>query len=72
MTKALEDAFKHASYLPEAEQDTLAAAILEEIAMEKKWDATFAASASTLEKLADEALADYRAGRTEILDPDKL
>lgn len=72
MTKALEDAFKLASRLPATEQDALAATILDQIEMEKKWDATLAASASALEKLADEAVADYRAGRTEILDPDKL
>jgi hypothetical protein len=72
MTKALEDAFKAASRLPEKEQDALAAAILDEIAMEKRWDATLAGSASALEKLADEAIADHRAGRTEPLDPSKL
>ena len=72
MTKALEDAFKAASRLPEPEQDALAAAILGEIATDRKWDATLAASSSALEKLADEALADHRAGRTEPLDPDKL
>jgi hypothetical protein len=72
MTKALEDAFKAASRLPDKEQDALAAAILDEIRVEKKWDATLAASPSALEKLADEALADHRAGRTELLDPEKL
>jgi hypothetical protein len=36
------------------------------------WDASFARSQDFLARLADEALAERRAGRTEILDPDTL
>ena len=39
---------------------------------EATWDAAFAASDHKLDKLAEQALDDYRAGRTEPLDPDKL
>ena len=44
MTKALQDAFKEAEKLPEAEQDQLAAAIRAEIEAERAWEARRAAS----------------------------
>lgn len=68
MTKALKKAFEAASKLPEAEQDALAAAILEELESEKRWDELFQASPDTLAKLAKEALAEGEAGRTRPLD----
>ena len=71
-TKALQDAFAAASQLPDEEQDSLAAAILEEVAVEERWDASLSGSANELTQLADEALADLKAGRTEPLDPKKL
>lgn len=72
MTKALEEAFREASKLPEAEQDALAEAIKAEISAEGEWDSAFARSHDVLERLADEALADHRAGRTTPLDPEKM
>ena len=72
MTKALQKAFEVASQLSDREQDELAAAILEELRVEDAWHATLAESLPALEKLAAEALAEHRAGRTEPLDPDKL
>jgi hypothetical protein len=39
---------------------------------EAEWDAQFASSLDVLEQLANEALAEYRAGKTLALDPDKL
>lgn len=72
MTKTLQKAFEAASRLPERDQDALAAAILEELATEGRWDATLAQSANALERLADEALAEHRAGCTKPLDPDAL
>ena len=72
MTKALEEVFKEASKLSEAEQDALAEAIRAEIEAEKSWDKSFAGSLDVLERLADEAIADYRAGRTTPVDPDKM
>jgi len=68
MTKALKNAFEAASKLPEAEQDALAAAILEELESERRWDELFERSADTLAKLAKEALDEDRAGRTRPLD----
>jgi hypothetical protein len=68
MTKALKKAFEAASKLPEVEQDALAAAILEELESERRWDELFQRSADTLSKLAKEALTEDRAGRTRPLE----
>ena len=72
MTKLLEKAFAAASKLPEQEQDALAAVILEELASERRWDQAFADSADLLAQLADQALAEHRAGKTHVLDPERL
>jgi hypothetical protein len=72
MTKLLEEAFAEASKLPEQEQDALAAVILEELASERRWDQAFADSADLLAQLADQALAEHRAGKTQVLDPEQL
>ena len=72
MTKLLQKAFDEASKLPDAEQDTLGRILLDELASERRWDELFAGSHDFLAELADEALAEHRAGRTEKLDPDKL
>jgi hypothetical protein len=72
MTKLLEEAFAEASKLPEQEQDALAAVILEELASERRWDQAFADSADLLAQLADQALAEHRAGKTQVLDPERL
>jgi hypothetical protein len=72
MTKLLEEVFAEASKLPEQEQDALAAVILEELASERRWDQAFADSADLLAQLADQALAEHRAGKTRVLDPERL
>ena len=72
MTKALKKAFETASRLPDREQDELAAAILEELDADERLEAAFAGSQDALERLADEALEENRAGRTQPLDPDAL
>ena len=72
MTKLLEEAFAEASKLPEQEQDALAAVILDELASERRWDQAFANSADLLAQLADQALAEHRAGKTHVLDPERL
>ena len=72
MTKLLEEAFAEASKLPEQEQDALATVILEELASERRWDQAFANSADLLDQLADQALAEHRAGKTHVLDPERL
>lgn len=72
MTKLLEQAFAEAAKLPEDDQDALAQAVLAELASERRWDELFAVSADVLSELAEEALAEHRAGRTKPLDPDAL
>ena len=72
MTKALQKAFEAASRLPDREKDELAAAILEELDGDERWEAAFARSQDALARLGDEALEEHRAGRTEPLDPDAL
>jgi hypothetical protein len=72
MTKALEEVLRQVSKLPEAEQDALAEAIKAEIGAEKDWDKSFAGSLDVLDRLADEAIADHRAGRTKPIDPDTM
>ena len=46
--------------------------ILEELEDEARWDATFAKSPDALAKFAAEAMAEYRTGKTQELDPEKL
>ncbi len=72
MTELLEKAFSEATKLSKREQDALAAWILEELASERHWDKAFADSTDILAQLADEALAEHQAGRTQELDPDQL
>ena len=72
MTKLLEEAFAEASKLSVQEQNALAAVILEELASERRWDQAFAASAALLAQLADQALAEHQAGKTQVLDPERL
>ena len=68
MTQALSSAMAEATKLPPAEQDVLAAILLEEIASEQRWSQSFAMSERVLESLASEALAEFRAGKTKPLD----
>jgi len=68
MTELLEKAFAEASKLPQEAQDMLAKMLLDDLAAEEKWDETFARSQDKLALLADEALAEYRDGRTKKLE----
>ena len=72
MTKALKKAFEVASRLPDREQDELATVILEETPADERREAAFAQSQQTLERLAQEALEEHRAGCTKALEPDAL
>ena len=72
MTKLLEQAIARVMQLPETEQDAIAAFILEELEDEAPWDRAFSQSQDMLAKLAAEALAEDRAGKTQELDPETL
>jgi len=64
MTKLFEKAFEEASRLPEMDQNALAKWVLDELQSERAWSRTFAESEDVLEKLADEAIAEKRKGKT--------
>jgi hypothetical protein len=72
MTELLKKAFAEIEKLPDDAQDALANWIFEELESERLWDKKFSESQDILAQLADEALAEYRAGKTEQLDPDTL
>jgi hypothetical protein len=66
MTKLLTKAFEKASKLPDIQQNALAKWVLEELESERKWESMFAGSEDVLDRLAEEALAAYRQGKTNI------
>jgi hypothetical protein len=66
MTQLLEQAIEKLKTLKEAEQDAIAALILEEIEDEARWDESFAKSHDVLAHLAQAALAEDRAGKTQV------
>jgi len=72
MTELLRKAFQEASKLSPPEQDALATVLLEELDGERRWDSSLAGSPDKLAALADAALAEHRAGKTQPLDPDTL
>lgn len=67
----LEKALAEIRKLPETEQEALAAWILAEIEADRRWEDTFAASEDVISELADEALAEHRAGKTLPFDADE-
>ena len=72
MTELLEQAIAQLKTLPIDKQDAIATLILEEIEDERRWDESFTRSPDLLAKLAAEAMVEYRAGKTQELDPDIL
>jgi hypothetical protein len=70
MTRLLEKAFSEASKLAPEDQDILAAELLDALADEEKWTGTFDESQDALAELAEDALREHRAGRSELLNPD--
>jgi len=72
LSKLLEEAFTKLAELPEADQDSIATWLLNELVSEEDWKKLLSESGEDLERLADEALAEHSAGHTEELDPDRL
>ena len=72
MTELLERAIARLKILAPSEQNAIAAMILEELEDETRWDEAFSGSPNVLAKLAAEAMNEYRAGKTQELDPDTL
>ena len=65
MTQLLQEALGEVQKLPAADQDAIAAIILEELADERRWDAAFARSQPQLDKLAAKVRSDIAAGRAQ-------
>jgi hypothetical protein len=72
MTALLQKAFEKAAQLPDTLQDDVAARLLEDIEGELRWDETFSRSEDLLDKLADRALAQFAAGKTQRKGFDEL
>lgn len=72
MSRMMDKALKELSKLPENEQEAIGAWLLEELASERRWQESFAASPDVLANLADQALNEHRRGRAQSLDPDRL
>lgn len=68
MTQMLEQAFAEVAKLPDVDQDAFASWIVEELRSEQRWSQLFAQSQGVLTQLAQEALAEHRADRTQPLD----
>jgi hypothetical protein len=64
MTTLLEQAIDQLRRCSPAEQDTIAALILEEIAADTHWEEAFAASRPEIEQLAEKVRAKIRSGQT--------
>lgn len=72
MTELLKKAFREAEKLTPEQQDALASLVLAELESERRWEETFERSQDALAELADQAVRDDEAGRTEELIPDEL
>ena len=74
MNQLLREAFEQAAKLPEGEQDRIARFLLAELESERRWAELFARpeSEALLERMADEAIAEHRAGRTRPFDVEDL
>ena len=73
MGRLLAQAIEEAQKLPDDEQEAIGAWLLAEIESERRWDELFSRPPSeALERMAAEALEDFRAGLTTPLDPDRL
>jgi len=68
MTNVIEEALTKLSQLPENQQEAIAYLILAEIEDEKKWAENFANSQDQLAQLAEEAIAEFKQGKTQPLN----
>ena len=72
MTERLEEAIAQLKTLSTDQQDAIAALILAELEEEQRWNDSFTRSPNLLAKLAAEAMAEHRSGKTQELDPETL
>ncbi|NCS54651.1 MAG: hypothetical protein GPJ23_21210 [Microcystis aeruginosa G13-05] len=72
MTERLEQAIAQLKTLSTDQQDAIAALILAELEEKQRWNDSFTRSPNLLAKLAAEAMAEHRSGKTQELDPETL
>lgn len=72
MTQLMEQALAEIGKLPDADQDAIAAIILDEIADERRWDRSFSRSQDKLTKIAECVRDDIRTGRVKDVGIDEL
>ena len=72
MTELLKQAIEKIERLSEDQQNAIATIILEELEDEIKWEQSFANSQDLLAELANEAITEHKAGKTQELDPETL
>ena len=72
MTTLLEQAIDRLRKCSPAEQDTIAALILEELADDTRWEEAFAASRPEIEQLAEKVRSKIRSGQTRDMRIDDL
>ncbi len=65
MTELLTRVIKKVDKLPKEIQNEIARSLLEDIEGELKWDETLKKSSDKLKKLADNALDNFKEGRTQ-------
>jgi hypothetical protein len=65
MTKLLEEALSALARLSEQDQDAIAGLIMGELVSEERWSEAFAKSPDQLSQLADDAIEEFRKGRTK-------
>jgi hypothetical protein len=68
----MQQALAEIGKLPEADQDAIAAIILDEIADERRWDESFSRSQRALAKLAARVRDDIRIGKVKDVGIDQL
>lgn len=68
MTILLEKAIDRVSVLPAKKQNAIAHLLLAEMDAEAHWDESFKSSQPELSKLASDALAEHRRGKTRSMD----
>ncbi len=72
MTRLMEKALAEIGKLGDADQDAIAAIILDEIADERCWDESFSRSQNELSEIAGRVREDIRAGKVKAVGIDEL
>jgi len=68
MTELLKKAFEAVSKLPPESQDAIAVRMLMDLEEESRWDEALARSQDKLARVADEAIEEFKAGKTVPLE----